>query len=54
MRLMDADLDRLLHYGAVKLEITAGIPTWEAAPSSRHQSMVYRIHLHKGVGGRWH
>jgi len=37
------DLDQLLSEGAVKLEITAGIPTWEASPGSRHQRMVYRI-----------
>jgi hypothetical protein len=37
------DLDQLINAGAVKLEITGGIPTWEVAPSSRHQSMVYRI-----------
>src|SRR5688500_2864996 len=37
------DLDELLISGAVKLEITGGIPTWEASPGSRHQSMVYRI-----------
>ncbi len=37
------DLDQLLREGAVKLEITAGIPTWEASPGSRHQWMVYQI-----------
>jgi Uma2 family endonuclease len=37
------DLDELIYYGAVKLEITGGIPTWEVAPSTRHQRMVYLI-----------
>ena len=37
------DLDQLLRDGVVKLEITAGIPTWELSPSSRHQLMVYQI-----------
>lgn len=34
------DLDQLLDARAVKLEITGGIPTWEASPSLRHQWMV--------------
>jgi Uma2 family endonuclease len=38
-----SDLDQLLREGAVKLEITAGIPTWELSPSSRHQWMVFQI-----------
>lgn len=37
------DLEQLLREGAVKLEITRGIPTWEVSPSSRHQGMVFRI-----------
>jgi Uma2 family endonuclease len=37
------DLDLLLRDGAVKLEITGGVPTWEASPGSRHQWMVYHI-----------
>src|SRR5947207_13883260 len=37
------DLDQLLREGAVKLEITGGVPTWEVSPSARHQRMVYRI-----------
>ncbi len=37
------DLDQLVYAGAVKLEITGGIPTWEVSPSSRHQRMVFRI-----------
>jgi Uma2 family endonuclease len=37
------DLDKLIYYGAIKLEITGGIPTWEAWPGSRHQVMVYEI-----------
>jgi Uma2 family endonuclease len=34
------DLDQLLHDGAVKLEITGGIPTWEAFPGIRHQLAI--------------
>ena len=37
------DLDRLLREGAVRLEITAGIPTWEVFPGSRHQRTIDRI-----------
>lgn len=37
------DLDQLLRDGAVKLEITGGIPTWELSPSSRHQRLLFRI-----------
>ena len=37
------DLDRLMYDGAIKLEITSGVPTWEASPSSRHQWMLYLI-----------
>ncbi len=37
------DLDQLLQEGAVKLEITGGVPTWEASPGSRHQRIVYHI-----------
>lgn len=37
------DLDQLLREGAIRLEITAGIPTWEAFPGSRHQRMIDRI-----------
>jgi Uma2 family endonuclease len=37
------DLDRLIYDGAIKLEITGGIPTWEVSPSSRHQRRVFRI-----------
>ena len=39
----ELDLDRLVYEGMVKLEITGGIPTWEIAPSVRHQRMVWRI-----------
>ena len=35
-----ADLDQLLQDGAVKLEITRGIPTWEAFPGVRHQVAI--------------
>ncbi len=37
------DLDQLLQEGVVKLEITGGVPTWEASPGSRHQWMIDRI-----------
>src|SRR3954447_1210330 len=37
------DLDLLLRDGAVKLEITGGVPTWEASPGSRHQWVIDRI-----------
>ncbi|HEX9989425.1 MAG TPA: Uma2 family endonuclease [Chloroflexia bacterium] len=34
------DLDRLIYDGAIKLEITRGIPTWEAFPGIRHQETI--------------
>lgn len=34
------DLDQLLRDDAVKLEITGGIPTWEAFPGLRHQEAI--------------
>jgi Uma2 family endonuclease len=37
------DLDQLLREGAIRLEITGGVPTWEAFPGSRHQRMIDRI-----------
>lgn len=37
------DIDQLLIDRAVKLEITTGVPTWEASPGSLHQWMVYHI-----------
>lgn len=43
MGLTDIELEQLLSAGAIKLEITGGIPTWEVAPSTRHQRMVYMI-----------
>lgn len=33
----------MLREGAIRLEITAGVPTWEAFPGSRHQRMIDRI-----------
>ena len=36
-------LEQLLREGAVKLEMTGGLPTWEVSPGSRHQRMVFRI-----------
>jgi Uma2 family endonuclease len=35
-----ADIDQLLQDGAVKLEITRGVPTWEASPGLRHQVAI--------------
>jgi Uma2 family endonuclease len=37
------DLDQLLREGAIRLEITAGVPTWEAFPGSRHQRVIDRV-----------
>ena len=37
------DLDQLLREGAIRLEITGGVPTWEAFPGTRHQRMIDRI-----------
>jgi Uma2 family endonuclease len=37
------DIDLLLREGAIKLEFTAGIPTWEAFPGVRHQRVIDRI-----------
>ncbi len=42
-KVTDLDLERLVYEGNVKLEITGGIPTWEAFPGSRHQRQVDRI-----------
>src|SRR5262245_4137660 len=36
-------LERLIENGLIKLEITGGIPTWEALPTSRHQKAAKRI-----------
>jgi Uma2 family endonuclease len=43
MALTDIELEQLLRAGAIKLEITGGIPTWETSPSSRHQWTVQFI-----------
>ena len=37
------DLEQLIRDGAVRLEITQGVPTWEAFPGSRHQRVIDRI-----------
>jgi Uma2 family endonuclease len=42
-RLTGPELERLGEEGAVRLELTAGIPTWEAFPGSRHQCIIDRI-----------
>ncbi len=36
-------LERLLHEGQIKLEITGGTRTWRLRPSPRHQKMIDRI-----------
>lgn len=48
MSLNPPDLDALLREGAIKLEITAGVPTWEAWPGSRHQRMIDQIRASLG------
>ena len=35
------DLEALLRIGVIKPERTAGIPTWEAQPGSRHQKTLF-------------
>jgi Uma2 family endonuclease len=37
------DLEQLVRDDAVRLEITGGVPTWEAFPGSRHQRIIDRI-----------
>ena len=37
------DLERLVYERVIRLEITGGIPTWEAFPSARHQHLIDRI-----------
>jgi len=37
------ELEQLMRAGAVRLEITAGVPTWEALPGFRHQRIIDRI-----------
>lgn len=37
------ELERLVRYGMIRLEITGGIPTWEASPGVRHQRIVDRV-----------
>ena len=37
------DLDQLLSEGAIRLEITGGVPTWETSPGARHQRVIDRI-----------
>jgi hypothetical protein len=34
------DLDRLIYEGAIKLEITSGVPTWEVSPNIIHQETI--------------
>src|SRR5438067_10397106 len=34
------DLERLAEEGLVRLELTAGVPTWEALPSILHQETI--------------
>ncbi len=39
----DIDVDQLLRDSAIRLEITNGVPTWEAFPGLRHQIVIDRI-----------
>lgn len=39
------DPEQLLDNGLVKLEITGGVPTWEASPGSRHQRIIDHIRV---------
>lgn len=41
--LKTVDLDRLIYDGAIRLEITSGVPTWEMSPGKRHQRVIDRI-----------
>src|SRR5262245_26271837 len=43
MTITVAQLEQLVERSMIKLEITGGIATWEASPSSRHQKAVQRI-----------
>jgi Uma2 family endonuclease len=43
MGLTDIELEQLLGAGAIKLEITAGLATWEASPSIGHQRALAKI-----------
>lgn len=33
-------LDELIRFGAIRLEVTGGIPTWEPSPGLRHQLTI--------------
>ena len=45
-------IDELIRAGAIRLEITNGIPTWEAFPSLRHQMIIDVIRTTiKPIGG---
>ena len=37
------EMEQLLRAGAIRLEITAGVPTWEASPGFRHQRIIDTI-----------
>ena len=39
-KLSPLDLEQLAEEGAVRLEMTAGVPTWEAYPSLLHQETI--------------
>lgn len=43
MPLTEIELEQLLGAGAIKLEITGGVPTWEVSPSIGHQRALTRI-----------
>ena len=37
------ELEHLMRAGAIRLEITAGVPTWELLPGYRHQRIIDQI-----------
>lgn len=37
------DVDQLLRDGMIRLEVTGGVPTWEASPGPRHQMSIDSI-----------
>ncbi len=38
-----AELEELIQNGLLRLECTAGVPTWEPMPGARHQKTIDRI-----------
>lgn len=61
LKLTVLDLEKLAAEGAVRLEMTAGVPTWEAYPSLLHQETIDLIrasieplHLNGSHSGCYH